>query len=260
MKRALLLLLVVLTATACGVVPYRDVQRDFERAVQQDNETSVSPFLELSTEGYETVFNELTPEYINGKGPKKRGLQEARLRPNAWMLRSVAAWRLKKYAEATSAADSGLALQPDSATRDAIIMNMIPALTRHSEVMDRWVEAGRAFTQPQYDAQRGNLAKAWKDLSEIQNTAKTDATPKSTRYYVHYQKWRLAQDWAYLITTVKHDPQKTQEDIRKAREAMRVWAKDNALGEEPLVAADSERNEIRSGAGLRKLIEAQGGG
>jgi hypothetical protein len=251
MKRFPLFLLLALTVTACGVVPYRNVQRDFNNAVREDNEAAVSPFMDSSTAGYETVFNELTPEYINGKGPKNRGLKEPRLRPNAWMLRSVSAWRLKKYTEATTGAANGLALDPDEASRDAIIMSMMEALTAHSEVMDRWVEAGRAFSQSQYDDERENLARAWKKLTDVEKMA-TDATPKSTLYYLHYQKWRLAQDWGYLITTVK-------DGSAEARNEMRTWAKDSALGKKPLDAADAERDQIPAGTALHKLIVAQGG-
>ena len=245
--------LAVVIATGCGVVPYRAVQRDFEDAVARDNETTVAAafvdaFVDPST-GYQDVFDTLTPEYIQGS--KRKSLKEPRLRPNAWMLRSISAWRLKNYGEATKAAEAGLELQPAAGSRDTVIMQMIPALTRHSEIMDLWVDSGRSFSKEQYEGQRDNMATAWKELSGVKTT---EATPESTRYYLYYQQWRLIQNWRQVIEAVEGASDHDQR-------AMQQWAVTTAFGDVSLrKAAEAVRDKIPEEHPLRKLIVAQGGG
>lgn len=253
MRRIVLgLALAAIFATGCqGVVTYRGVQRDFQDAVMADNETTVSlamidAYLDL---GYQQVFDTLTPEYIRGSG---RGtLKEEKLRSNAWMLRAVCAWRLKKYIEATNAAEAGLELGPVTGSRDAVIMEMIPAVTRDSAIMDGWVDNDRSFTQEEYDGQRDNMAKAYRAMSKVKMN---EATPESTRYYVYYQQWRLIQHWRQLIANV--EGASGQDQL-----SMQQWVKTNVFGGlEMGEAANAVRDKIPSDNPLRKLMAAQGGG
>ncbi|MHC4955586.1 MAG: hypothetical protein ACYTGZ_17175 [Planctomycetota bacterium] len=247
MRRASLLLLVAwaLLAPACTVLEYRDIQTDFQIAAAADNEATTTPFIDPGA-NYDSVLAALTPEYI-------KGMKEARLRPNAWMLRAVSCWRTNQYEDAVAAATAGLKDPGLTAgSRDAVIMEMIPGLVREAQVMDDWAAKDKKFTAAEYEAQRDNMKKAWKALGTAESKA-TTATPQSVRSYLHYQRWRVAQNWVELIRT-------TVGASRDERNEMRKWAKDNALGEVPSTAADVERDKILPATHpLRALIAAQGG-
>jgi hypothetical protein len=121
--RGLLALLAALTLTGCRVLEHRHVQRDFEDAVRA--ESAQEPF----NTGYEYVLETVTPEYI--------AKLDSRLRPNAWMMRGMAAWRLKEYTSALECYTKG---EQEPAlvrgSRDDIVLNLLPALVIDSEQMD----------------------------------------------------------------------------------------------------------------------------
>src|SRR5262249_4294421 len=138
--------------TSCRTLEYRQVQSQFQEAVLADN--SGTPF----THQHEDIVDHLTPEYIAGLDPK--------LRPNAWMLRAVSAWRAGLTNDvAQQSAQQGLAdTNLVAGSRDQIVLTMIPALVVDSDLLRRWLAADRTLTQDVYEGtfEKGFQA-AWRE-------------------------------------------------------------------------------------------------
>jgi hypothetical protein len=240
MRRITTLLLVGLLLSACTVLEYRDVQRDFELAVQADNERSVSPFTD-ATADYSAVFAKLTPTYI--------AKLDVRMRPNAWMLRGVCAWRTALYEDARAAAASGLGVKPGPGvgSRDLVLLTMLPGLVFESETAARW-HATADKTEAVYDGLKNDMKSAWATLVDAEGKM-GEATPPGTRSYLHYQKWRVASNWAQMIIDLGGD------DFGLITR-MNNWAKtEGDVGSTPGTAANDAKTQVKGQ--LLALIEAQ---
>src|SRR6185503_20575877 len=93
--RASLAIALVLAVTSCRTIQYREIQSDFERAVEAENARNESPFVDW----YRGVSDTLTEDFINSLDEK--------LRPNAWMLRGMSESRSGSYSNATVSATKG---------------------------------------------------------------------------------------------------------------------------------------------------------
>jgi hypothetical protein len=228
----------LLTLTSCHTLQYREVQRDFEEAVRLDNQGAGSPFTEL----HSNVVAELTPDFI--------AKLDAKLRPNAWMLRAVSAWRSGNLAVATESAQRGQkesTLQKSS--RDAVILELVPGLVVDSEIKTKWIAAGKAMNGTLYEEFERDFKTAHREFKEAQNEI-GPATPESVVSYVHFQKWRFLENWRHLVSWI------IKGDEREAAQARgEVF-----LGKSFKDAANAERDAIPEGHPLRQLIRAQGGG
>jgi len=239
MRRILLLVLLVLLA-ACSVLEYRDVQRDFERAVQVDNEAAVSPFVD-GTAGYLSVLEKLTPEYI--------AKLDARLQANAWMLRGVSAWRSTQYEIAMDAARQGKKVAGDAASRDKIVLTMLPGMVAGSEAVDTWRKSDKSVAE--YEKRKLDLRTAWKTLKDADSAAGKE-TPKGTVAYVNYHLWRVGYDWLQIMIDLAKTPNVELDPLLG-------WAASSqGIGEDLQNAADAARDKT-AGHPLRDLIRAQGG-
>lgn len=236
---AAVLTVVSVLLTACQTLDYRQIQNQFNQSVQADN-TGI-PF----TSQHAEVLQTLTPQYI--------GRLEPKLRPNAWMLRSVSAWRVGSNELATTSARRGLkepALVPGS--RDQVVLEMIPALVIDSDLHRRWVEAGRALTGSDYAAtyETTGFVQAWRQMSGSASQALNPATPEEVVAYFHYQRWRLILNWAAVIGSIKPGENSVSAQARAC----------TVLGVErdPLFAAQKEVDQIPASSPLSGLIKAQG--
>jgi hypothetical protein len=236
MRRTATLLLLVLALPACKVIEYGTVQLEFERAVQLDNERVASPFTDGAAD-YSAVLKKLTPAYI-------KELDE-RLRPNAWMLRGISAWRSGKWPEAMDASKKGLGLNPAPGSRDAVLLTMLPGLVFESQTLERWAAAVK--NEAEYDKLKTDMKSAWVALTGAESTFNA-ATPASTKHYFYYQKWRVAVNWAQMILDVTQDMEKTAE--------MNAWAKEQGgVGTTLGTAAGDAKSAVKGS--LLALIEAQ---
>jgi hypothetical protein len=226
--------------SACRTLDYRQIQSEFQEAVQADN--SGASF----TRQHEDVIERLTPEAIAQLDPK--------LRPNAWMLRAVSAWRAGLTNDlAEKSARSGLAeptLVPGS--RDQVVLSMIPSLAVDSDLLRRWLAADRILTPTEYDQvyEKGFRA-ACRQLTEA-SAVMNERTPVDARAYFHYQRWRIMQNWAAVIGNLK-----PVETAAAANQRSKEFLQnDGGL----LAAANQDRDQIPPDHPLRALIRAKGGG
>ena len=231
----LLALAGLLALTACSTLSYRALQTDFNAAVQLDN--TGQPF----TDAHGQVVDTLTPAYIAKLNPK--------LRPNAWTLRAISSWRSGQLSNAVESARLGLkepTLQANS--RDAVILKMVPGLVIDSELLMKWHGATNELTEAQYKQFARDFITALRQFREAQ-TAIGPPTPDSVVAYFHFQKWRVLEDWRYVMSWVGE---------QSVGEAARREAK-SFLGKEIDQATDAERDAIPAGHPLRQYIRAKGG-
>ncbi len=235
---ALLLATVLVSLTACRVLDYRSVQSDFEQAVRADN--AGSPF----SRQHEDIVSRLTPEYI--------AKLDAKLRPNAWMLRAVSAWRAGLTNEIDKSASAGRA-DPNlvRGSRDDVVLAMIAALATDSDLQRRWLAARRTLTEAEYAATfEPGFKAAWRELADEAEASMNEKTPVDARAYYYYHRWRILLNWAAVIAS-----------IRPVAAAGAAQDRANASVNAPslLEAAKGERDKIPGDHSLRALIRAQGG-
>lgn len=239
LRSAALGALALIVLTSCQVLDYRQIQDDFNRSVQADN--TGQPF----TGQHDQVLASLTPDYIKRLNPK--------LRPNAWMLRSVSAWRVGSNELATASARLGLD-EPTLAagSRDHVLLEMIPALVIDSDLHARWLAAGRTLTEPEYAAtyEAMGFVQAWRTLSGPATQAIGPATPGEVSDYLHYQRWRLILNWTAVIASIKP----VQDSVAAQTRACTTLGVES----DPLRAAQLEVEQLPAGSPLLGLIKAQG--
>jgi len=234
-----------MVAAGCTTFQYRDVQSDFERSVRIDNGESVSPFTEdNSSEAYQGIIDSLSEEQIKEL--------DDRLKANAWLLRSYSSWRVGDLKDARGSASKGLdqgTLRDHS--RDKVLLLLVPALVADSETMTAWGDAGKKTSSQVYkNTHEKDFKLAWDKLLKAEEEI-GEPTPDSTSYYVHYQKWRILQNWRQVI-----DSFPAGEDSKRRAAKDRAKAK---VGADLRLAAKKEKDEIPADHTLHKLIEAKGG-
>ena len=185
------------TLTGCSTIKYREVQSRFEQAVRADNEQSEQPFTDTAGR-YEAIAAELTPAYI--------AKLDEKLQPNAWTLRAVSEWRAGRFTNAVQSANEGLnsierlkQKEPKfEASRDSILLTMIPGLVEDSRLRQRLKELGPQDVATNYNAYAGKFHTALRALAEAK-LKMAPATPAGVGYYWDYQCWRVLQNWQYVI-------------------------------------------------------------
>jgi hypothetical protein len=226
-------------AVSCQTLRYRDVQHDFEQAVRNENEGSESPFVDW----YGNVLNQLAPDAIAALDP--------RLRPNAWMLRAVSAWRSGEFELARASAKAGLRepdLRPHS--RDDVILKMIDALVIDSELLLRFREAGRQVQADGYSEYEKDFKTALMSLDQAGNSIR-EPTPAGVRHYWQFHRWRILQNWGQVINAI--DPAAVHA-MQQANEGATRF-----LGQDPSSAAAAARDAIPADHPLRRTIRAREG-
>ena len=189
----------------CSTVQYRGIQGDFERAVRAELEGADLPFVDW----YRSVALELTPGYIGKLAPQ--------LQPNAWLLRSLAQWRIQDFDAADQSARAGLdtiaALERRDArwsgSRDKILLTMAPGLVKDAELRSRFLKGGtNDLKQHLGDVYQPELIAALNEFKNARSLVGED-TPDSVIVYWNFQTWRLLQNWATYCTRLPMDDQPT---------------------------------------------------
>lgn len=236
--------------SGCGTLQYRSLQSDFNEAVVADNGWSVSPFGQNVAESlYTAVREELSDKYIDDL--------DARLQPNAWMLRAVCAWRTGQYMDAHSAATKGTAAlnSEQLGSRDHVMLGMLDGMIVDAELRETYLALpvhgpkDRTLDQAAYQGVfEAAFATALSSLDASQ-TLLGKSTPPDVVWYYHSQRWRLLQNWRVVVN-----------DIDDSTE--RVSCKGDAkvtLGGTFKDASSAARDAIPSSHPLHQLILAQGG-
>ena len=240
-------------ATGCAPVAQvrqtldlRDTQQRFAQAVIVDNGASVDPFVAGQSEAlFAAVIDDLDDQRIAGLEP--------RLQANAWMMRSVAAWRSGRAAEALASAERGLAASALQAqSRDQVLLTLIPALVIDSDLRQRLSRDDKRVSADSYagpDGYRANFETAVGAVDRARALV-GPATPESTVHYVSYHAWRVLTNWRYVISRI---------EAADARQAARQAAADFLDGAGLEASATAAATAIPSDAALRRLIREQGG-
>jgi hypothetical protein len=229
----------------CSTLNYRDVQADFNTAVQADNVRTAEALGALTSSGsdaiYESIRVRLTDENI-------RALDE-RLRPNAYAIRGVAEWRSGKLAEARATAQAGLKLpNVASSPRDEMVLEIIPAVVIDEELVTAFKQAGRKVSKSAYDERYArDFATAVEILRKVSANVRPSA-PDAIRYYVYLQQWRILQNWRFVINHIE-DGADAQEAASRAA-ALRLGVTS--------LADDAQRTleRVPPGEPIRKAMEA----
>ena len=229
----------------CATFSYRDVQRDFNEAVQADNVGNVRTLEALGAltggaEGlYESVRQRLTTEAI--------GKLDARLQPNAFALRAIAEWRVGKLAEARATAQEGLRLSNVTGSpRDEMVLRMIPALVIDEQLVGRFRAAGQQVSKQEYDERYAQDFATASDVLKDVMAAARPATPDSILRYVVVQRWRVLQNWRIVISKIQDGPPARQAALQDAS---------SRLGGDLPQEIEQLRGMVPPDDPLRKLME-----
>ena len=244
------LIVMLAVVAACGTIQYRDIQGEFVNAVAADNAWSVSPFGGNAADGlYSSIQTELTDEYI--------AKLDARLQPNAWLLRAVSEWRLGEYSNARNSAANGLGKLQDKqrGSRDHVMLAMLDGLIIDSDLHAKFrtlKEAGGddfTMTLDNYQSTfSSDFDTGLKALDDGFDQA-GPATPPEVGWYYHYHRWRLIQNWRSVVNSIDDDEDR---GIAKADAEGKV-------GQKLRNAMNAERDMIPASHPLRELIEVQSG-
>jgi hypothetical protein len=251
----LVLALTLAALGGCATLQYRAVQSQFEQAVRADNDQSELPFTDTASR-YLAVANELTPAYIANLDEK--------LQPNAWTLRAVSEWRAGQFTNALQSANDGLNAigqlkqkAPNfEASRDSIVLTMIPGLVEDSRLRQRLKEQGAPDVAAHYDDYAGKFHNALRSLAEAKEKM-TPVTPGSVRYYWYFQCWRVLENWQFVLGKLPLDRQaeanKAADEFLKATLGGKDFLDASTL---PTAVANAE-NGIPANHVYRKLIDLE---
>ncbi len=234
------LVVILALLTSCSVLEYGAIQRQFNGAVQADQATALSPFVDGRSQ-YQEILGRLSEDYIRTLDP--------RLQPNAWMIRGLCAWRTKNFAAARESSRLGLSAGVAEGSRDHIMLLLIPALVFEQDVADRWLLVSDK-TEAEYDKLKESMKQAWAVLLTSESS-QGPRTPETMKNYISYQKWRMAQNWQAMILAV------TENDgsLERSRKMSSWVAMEGGLGDLPGNVAEVEQEKVTGS--LRQLIELQ---
>jgi hypothetical protein len=250
-KIFLLILVAALASNCASTLPYRDIQKDFNDAVQADNaQTAEKLGLIISSNsqtGYENVLKKLEDKDIQSL--------DDRLKMNAYAMKAVAQWRTSKLTDAMNTADKGLA-QKIVSPRDKIVLLIIKPLIIDQNLVNlyRRLPEPRHVSLTDYQVYAKDFADAARNL----NTAADQDLPVDMVIYVCFQRWRVLKNWDIIIGSL-WDGQNpiSEESTRIQKRAYDETTK--ALGGVVLPhAIENQKKKIPEGHWLRKYIDAQG--
>jgi hypothetical protein len=249
----LLILIAALASSCASTFTYRDIQKDFNNAVQAENIPDPSAIGSISSSpqaGYEDVLKRLDDKYIQSLDP--------RLKMNAYAMKAVAQWRTGKLSEAKQTADTGLALTnvPPS-PRDRMVLLIIRPLVNEQDLRGRYLklpEPQRLTTneyQKIYAKDFANIAAALKKAA----AQATPDTPDSVLYYVYFQRWRVLQDWDTVISHLWDGKDFHSDETDKIQDGARADAAKALNVNEFQEAINNQEEMIPKGYWLRNYME-----
>ena len=218
-------------ASACTTLDYRSVQGQFVDAVAADNAWSVSPLGGSAAQGlYSRIHAELTDAYIAGL--------DARLQPNAWLLRAVSAWRLGNFSDARTSVATGLDKLSDAqkGSRDHVMLAMLDGLIIDSDLLAKFRSVDKKVTLDAYHSTFSpDFDTGLKALDDGFNES-GPATPPEVGWYYHYHRWRLLQNWRTVVNSINDQDRATArvdaegkvgQDLRQALDQEKKMIPDN---------------------------------
>lgn len=245
-KIILLILVAVWVSSCASTVTYRDIQKDFNEAVQAENVQSVEAIGSISSSplaGYEDVRDRLDDKYIQSLDP--------RLKMNAYAMKAVAEWRTGKLSEAKQTAATGLALgNVPSSPRDKMVLLIIRPLVNDQDLRVRY----RQLPEPKrvsLTEYKNIYAKDFADAAAALKNAAAQAPPdlpEEVVFYVYYQRWRVLQNWNTVINHLWDGKDFKSEESTKIQDQAR---KDANLEDE----IDKQKEKIPQGHWLRNYME-----
>ncbi len=206
----LLLLILPLLLTHCASKPktslldYTKVRDKYEAAARADNLDQGG--ISGPPAAYSEVAGTLTPVFITG-------LPDPKLKPTAWMMRSVSEWRTSSFSPALSSAGNGISAGPEAGTRDHILLLMLPALVADSELVRDWQAAGQAYDMSTYPKVERGYSSTLNQLAEAE-AAFGPSTSGDTKVMFYLHKKRLLLNWDKIIRTLKTDAE-TQKQAKE---------------------------------------------
>lgn len=264
--RLTVIIVLVTAAASCTTLRYREIQDDFNRAVEMDNENAMGRYGSSTVfidPAYDEIIKNLSDEYIKALEP--------RLQPNAYMLRAVSQWRLARsqisYDDASPYLDAALKSardglkdpEPEQFSRDQVILTILPALVIDTEIEKQFNDRDRKLSAAQYEQKPDFKSLFEQAFEELQAGEKAigPATPPSVGYYVKFQRWRLIQNWRTVINGIEAEPGAvpSTDDLRDtaSREAA-AHLEVESLG--AALKAIEDPNSIPTGEPIRKVMDA----
>ncbi len=252
-KTLLLILMAAVVSSCASTFTYRDIQKDFNDAVQAENTRNIEAvglITSSSLAGYENVLARLDDKYIQSINPK--------LKMNAYAMKAIAQWRTGKLSEAKQTAATGLALgNVPSNPRDKMVLMIIKPLVNDQDlgVRYRQLREPRRVSLTDY---QNIYAKDFADAAADLKYAAAQATPdlpEDVIFYVYYQRWRVLQNWNTVINHLwdgKDFKSKDSTDIQDRA------SKDTAKalnGVELKSEIKNQKEKISDGHWLRRYIE-----
>lgn len=237
-----MLVLAVVLAAGCRTLDYRRVQTAFEAAAQGDNNTWGSALTEtnpMTDPGYQPVLEALTDSRIGGL--------DAKLQPNAWLLRAVSEWRTGRLTNALVSAQKGLDAGPQEHSRDKVLLSLVPALVIDAEIMQAWRQSGRAMNTNKYAVVERDFATAFQAFDRVES-AFGPGTPPSTQVYCSFQRWRALHNWQTVINTLREGATAQNQAFERAKRHFQ--------GRDLDTVATETKGKIPAGHPLHQLIEA----
>lgn len=188
---------VPLLLACCTTISYRDVQADFNDAAAADIGLPGKTESPLTSPDYQSVHGMLTNTYIMRL--------DARLQPNAWLLRSFCEWRMNETADSRRSAARGLRAGPASGSRDDILLTLLEPMNIDTAIRSELPVSAADIKPETYFDGSPSLERryrlAYQGIVESEGKIQPN-TPESTKYYLAYQKWRILHHWSILISSI----------------------------------------------------------
>lgn len=246
-------LVLVLLSASCRTIQYREVQSDFERAVEAETARAESPFVDW----YQGVASTLTDDFI--------GKLDEKLRPNAWMLRGMSEWRSGNYSNAYASAARGteeIERQKSAAPnlahgRDGIVLIMLPGLVQDSQLRDRLQAVRTNLTATGYQT---NFLPQFKAVFTQFSLAKGNfaaATPATVKSYWNFQVWRALQNWSFTLGQLPLGEDATKRAYAEADTIIAIQFSTPLGGTNVTNAIHAAKQGIPADHPYRRLIELE---
>lgn len=233
-------LLLSLLLSSCqhspGVFDFRALQAKFDAATTAER---LAP-------GGSTSAAAIYDEVITALPPAKIKELNSKLRPTAWMMRSVSEWRTGRLNDAAQSAQNGIATNPPDHSREQVLLTLVPALVIDSEAVVAWKTANKSYTADQYTNSAKRSYKAVVRHLNAASDACGTGTDNGTHHYLAYQKWRTLRNWQLIIEYL--DEQQVNQALNSAKPILE--------GRIPYDAADAARLTVPTGEPLRTLMDA----
>jgi hypothetical protein len=198
LQRFWVIAVIILLISGCAsTVNYKNIQNDFNKAVQADNLQSYDPQMlgTLTTtyqQTYEDVLQRLNEPYIQSI--------DSRLKMNAYTMKAISQWRTGKLDEAQQTAARGQT-QPVVGARDKMVLLILPALIADQKLTQKY-RLGRKVSLEDYKKNyEAEYSQAVSSLKEAIRQIPPDL-PENMVNYVHYQRWRILNNWGTVIASI----------------------------------------------------------